>query len=144
MVQVPVQDARHLQLGQLSQFHAQGAAAEVEGAGVRSQLLKRGTLQGDRETTTQVGQVQLQAMRAGDHGERSQGAFAGFGLEDGGQSEELRRYGFKWRWFGCLGDGPRAAEEMAAVSAAYALEDALAVLDAKVGQRVLVFEQRVA
>ncbi len=63
VVQVPVQDAGHLQLGQFIQLQAQGATAEVERSGVGDELLERRALQGDRETTPQVRQVNVQSMR---------------------------------------------------------------------------------
>lgn len=89
MVQVPVQDAGELQLGQFIEFQAQRAAGEIERAGVGDQLRECGAFEGHREAAAQFGDVKLQAMGVGDHGQAGQRAFAGLGLEDGGHEERL-------------------------------------------------------
>ena len=50
---------------------------------MRDQLLQRGPFERHGEAAAQVEQVQLQAVGVGNHGQAGQGAFAGFGLEDG-------------------------------------------------------------
>jgi len=81
-----VQDAGELQLGQFIQLQAQGAAAEIELARVGDQLLKGCALQRDCEAAANFGQIKLQRVGVGDHNEAGQSAFAGFGLEGGGQN----------------------------------------------------------
>ena len=61
VVQVPVQDAGHLQLGQFIQLQAQGAAAEVQRTRVGNQLLERSALQGNRKATAQIGEINMHA-----------------------------------------------------------------------------------
>ena len=69
VIQVPVQDAGELELGQLLELQAQGAAAEVQRTGVADELGECGAFEGDREAAAQVGQVNLQAVGVGDHSE---------------------------------------------------------------------------
>ena len=83
VVQIPVQDAGQCQLGQLVNLKTQRAAAEVQAAGVGDQLLQRGPFEGYRESEAQVEQIELQAVGVGNHGQAGEGAFVGFGLEDG-------------------------------------------------------------
>jgi hypothetical protein len=83
VVQIPVQDAGQRQLSQLVNLQTQWTTAEVQGPGVCNQLLQRGPFDGDGEAAAQVEQVKLQAVGVGNHGQTGQGAFAGFGLEDG-------------------------------------------------------------
>ena len=86
VVQIPVQNAGPLQLRKLVQLQPQRTAAEVECAGVGYQLLQCRALERDGKAAAQTVQVQMQPVRRAHHGQASQGAFAGFGLEDGAHS----------------------------------------------------------
>ena len=56
------------------------------------QLLQRGPFEGYGETAAQFEQVKLQAVSVGDHGQAGEGAFTGFGLEDGVHWWELLKH----------------------------------------------------
>lgn len=105
MVEIPMQNGGQSQLGQFLQFHANRPGREVQRFGVAHQDGNRCAFQRNRESTAQLGQINVQAMRCADHREAGQPAFGGFGLEDRAQAH----CGVEFKWSVGAGSTPLAA-----------------------------------
>jgi hypothetical protein len=82
VVQVPVQHARQRELGQVLELGAQRARLQLQRAGHAHQLGQGHALERQREAPPQRREVDVQAVRAGDHRQARQAALGGFGLVD--------------------------------------------------------------
>ena len=82
MVEVPVQDGRQLQPGQLLGLGPQAPAGQAQLGAHAHQIGHGRAFQREREALAQARQIVMGAQAAGGHGQAGQAAFGGFRLQD--------------------------------------------------------------
>ena len=86
MIDVPVQRAGQLPWAHLVKLKPQWTARKPQPLRVAHELPEISALERNRETLTQLGEVNTQAVRTRQH-RKGQAAFGGFGLQDGASHE---------------------------------------------------------
>ena len=82
MVQVPVQDARQFQLAQILHVQPQRPGRESQLLGDLDQVAELGALERQREPAAHLRQADAHPVRIGHHGQGSEAALGGLGLND--------------------------------------------------------------
>ena len=96
MIQVPVQDARHLQAPQRSQINAQRARAHAQAPGHRRKVVHGQAAQGNGVLEPEPIQICPAAMPAKDHRETGKPAFRRLCLADHRQAAAIAEAGQSW------------------------------------------------
>ena len=86
MIEVPVQDARQMELRQMRRFGPQRPAGQPQVGTHADQVRHRRPLQRERKARPQLGQIVMGTECAGHHRQAGQAAFRTFGLQDDGHA----------------------------------------------------------
>ena len=92
VAQIPVQDARELQLRKMLELGAQGSRIELQLPRHRHQVGQRHALQRQREALPQRRQVAAKAVVRGHHGEAGQAALRCLGLQNHRQARRAEAH----------------------------------------------------
>ena len=82
MAEVPVQDRRRLEKGELVELEPKRTRGKAEPLGDLHDVLELRALERDGVAPSQLAKVECVAMKAADHREAGETAFGGFGLQD--------------------------------------------------------------
>ncbi len=85
VIEIPVQDARQLELIEMVEIELERAGAKLEVLGNVDHAAKADAFERHGKLSAQSGEVDMMAVTAGDHCETGEAAFCCLGLQDDGK-----------------------------------------------------------